>query len=50
MPGYQLFLLYGGEVRDKLLCSHCKLVLKDPMQASVTGQRFCKECVDEVQA
>ena len=50
MPGYKLFLLNGEEVRDELLCLYCKLVLKDPMQTSITGLRFCKECIDKVQA
>ena len=47
MPGYKLYLQEGGEVHEGLKCSHCKLVLKDPIQTSQTGQRYCKECFED---
>ena len=34
-------------VHEGLLCYYCRLVLKDPIQTSETGQRFCKECFKE---
>ena len=34
-------------VREGLLCYYCRLILKDPIQTSETGQRFCKECFKE---
>ena len=47
MPGYKLYLQEGGEVHEGLKCSHCRLVLKDPIQTSQTGQRYCKECFED---
>jgi len=47
MPGYKVFLKDGGEICEGLMCSYCKLLLKDPVQTSETGQRFCKECFKE---
>ena len=44
MPGYKVFLQDGGDIREELTCSYCKLVLKDPVQTSESGQRFCWEC------
>ena len=50
MPGHKLTAQDGKEVRDELTCSYCKLVLKDPVQTSESGLRFCKECFDKAQA
>jgi len=47
MPGYRVFLKDGGEIREGIACCYCKLVLKDPVQTSETGQRFCKECYEK---
>ncbi|XP_065885202.1 TNF receptor-associated factor 2-like [Dysidea avara] len=44
MPGYKLYLKDGDEVHEGLKCSNCRLVLKDPIQTSETGQRYCKLC------
>jgi len=44
MPGYKLYLQGGGKIHEGLKCSFCLLVLKDPIQTSETGQRYCKEC------
>ena len=30
------------------MCTHCSLLLKDPVQTSETGKRYCKECFDIV--
>ena len=46
MPGYKVFLQDGGEIRDGLTCSYCKLLLKNPVQTSESGQRLCKECFE----
>ena len=47
MPGYKVFLQDGGDIREGLTCSYCKLVLKDPVQTSESGQRLCKGCFDK---
>ena len=47
MAGYKLYLQEGREVHEGLKCSHCRLVLKDPIQTSQTGQRYCKECFED---
>ena len=47
MPGYKVFLQDGGDIREGLTCSYCKLVLKDPVQTSESGQRLCRECYDK---
>jgi len=47
MPGYKVYPQKNGEVREGLKCSYCRLVLKDPIQTSETGQRYCKECFTE---
>ena len=44
MPGYKVFLQDDGEIREGLTCCYCRLVLKDPVQTSESGLRFCKEC------
>ena len=44
MPGHKVCLQGGGEVRDGLKCTYCRLVLKDPIQTSDTGRRYCQEC------
>jgi len=46
MPGYKLYL-QDGEIHEGLKCSYCRLVLKDPIQTSETGLRYCKECFKE---
>ncbi|XP_065899595.1 TNF receptor-associated factor 2-like isoform X2 [Dysidea avara] len=43
MPGHKLYL-QCGEVHEGLKCTYCRLVLKDPIQTSETGQRYCQEC------
>ena len=30
------------------MCTYCSLLLKDPVQTSETGKRYCKECFDIV--
>ena len=49
MPGYgKVYLEDGQEIqRPDLTCSYCHLLLKDPLQTSGTGQRYCKECFKE---
>ena len=44
MPGYKVILQDDGEIREGLACLYCKLLLKDPVQTSESGQRLCKEC------
>ena len=46
MPGHKVVLQDDGEIREGLTCAYCKLVLKDPVQTSETGQRLCKECFE----
>ncbi|XP_065916393.1 TNF receptor-associated factor 3-like isoform X2 [Dysidea avara] len=46
MPGYVVHLQSGEEVRDGLRCSHCHLVLKDPVQTT-SGLIFCRDCFKE---
>ena len=50
MPGYRVYSQDGGEVRDGLTCSYCKLMLKDPVQTTETGKRFCKGCFEKAKA
>ena len=47
MPGHQIYLLGGREVHEGLKCLYCRLVLKDPIQTSETGQRYCRECFED---
>ena len=47
MPGHKVFTQDGGEIREGLICPYCKLLLKDAVQTSETGQRLCKECFEE---
>jgi len=47
MPGYKIFLQDGRTLREALKCSHCQLVLRDPIQTTETGVRFCRECYNE---
>jgi len=48
MPGYKLFFEDGQEIeRPDLTCCYCRLLLKDPIQTSQSGQRYCKECFKE---
>ena len=47
MPGYKVYLQDGGEIREGLTCSYCKLLLKDPVQTSEIGQRLCRECFNK---
>jgi len=49
MPGHKLTAQDGKEVCDELTCSYFKLVLRDPVQTSESGLRFCKECFDKAQ-
>ena len=47
MPEYKVYLQKNGEIREGLRCSYCRLVLRDPIQTSETGQRYCRECFTE---
>ena len=47
MPGYEVFLEDGGEIREGLTCFYCKLVLKDPVQTSESGLRLCRGCFED---
>ena len=47
MPGYKVCLLNDESFREGLKCSFCSLLLRDPIQTSETGQRYCKECYKE---
>ena len=47
MPGHKVLLQVGGEIREGLTCSYCKLLLKDPVQTSESGLRLCRECFEE---
>ena len=47
MPGYKVFLQDDRGIHEGLTCSYCKLVLKDPVQTSETGQRLCRECFNK---
>ena len=42
-----MFLEDGGEIREGLTCSYCKLVLKDPVQTSESGLRLCRGCFEK---
>ena len=44
MPGYKVYLQKNDEIREGIKCTYCRLVLRDPIQTSETGQRYCKEC------
>ena len=46
MPGYKVYLQDGGEIREGLTCSYCKLLLKDPVQTSESGLRLCRGCYE----
>ena len=39
-----MYLQDGRDIHEKLKCSYCKLLLKDPVQTSESGLRFCREC------
>ena len=39
---------FVDEVPDKLRCSICLLPLKDPVQVTKCGHRFCKGCIDPI--
>ena len=47
MPGYKLHLQSNGESREGVKCSYCRLILRDPIQTTNTGQRYCRECFKE---
>ena len=47
MPGYKVYPQDGGDVRDGLTCSYCELMLKDAVQTTETGLRFCKGCFEK---
>ena len=48
MPGYTVYLQKNDvTIREGLKCTYCRLVLRDPIQTSETGQRYCKECFTE---
>ncbi|XP_065916372.1 TNF receptor-associated factor 3-like [Dysidea avara] len=47
MPGYRVYPQDGGDVRDGLTCSYCELMLKDAVQTTETGLRFCKGCFEK---
>ena len=47
MPGYKVCLVDNAALRDGLKCSYCTLLLKDPIQTTESGQRYCKECYKE---
>ena len=47
MPGYKVYLQKDGEIREGLRCSYCRLVLRDPIKTSQTGQCYCRECFTE---
>ena len=47
MPGYKVCLINDDAFREGLKCSFCSLLLRDPIQTSETGQRYCKECYKE---
>lgn len=43
--GYDVFPI---ETLDKRYeCQICLLILRDPVQLSECGHRFCKQCLDE---
>ena len=47
MPGYKLYLQNNEEPREGVKCSYCRLILRDPIQTTNTGQRYCRECFKE---
>ncbi|XP_077986163.1 TNF receptor-associated factor 2-like [Glandiceps talaboti] len=47
MPGYHPTILEESEDYVKFLCTHCKMLLKEPLQ-SYCGHRFCRKCTDEM--
>jgi len=49
MPGHIIYPLDGGDVCGDLTCSYCKLMLRDPVQTTVTGHRLCRGCFDAAQ-
>ena len=48
MSGYKLLMFLQEPVRTTFQCAYCKLVMRDPVQTSKTGIRFCKECYNKV--
>ena len=42
-----MYLQDGGEIHEGLICSYCKLLLKDPVQTSESGLRLCRGCFEE---
>ena len=49
MPGYRAYPQDGGDVCDDLTCCYCKLMLRDPVQTTVTGHRLCRDCFNAAQ-
>ena len=47
MPGYKLHMQSNEEPREGIKCSYCRLILRDPIQTTESGQRYCKECYKE---
>ena len=49
MPGYKVSLVgnTASIIREGLKCSYCRLLLKDPIQTSESGLRYCRECFKE---
>lgn len=46
MPGYELVIVAPRDERtEKIHCSECRLLLRDPVQLIKTGQLYCQTCV-----
>ena len=39
---------FVNEVPDRLKCSICLFPLKDPIQVTKCGHRFCRKCIDPI--
>ena len=47
MPGYKLRLQNNEEPSEGIKCSYCRLIMRDPIQTTESGQRYCRECFKE---
>ncbi|XP_077986408.1 TNF receptor-associated factor 2-like isoform X2 [Glandiceps talaboti] len=48
MAGYLKTLFkYQEQVEPKFLCTHCSLILRDPLQ-TLCGHRYCRKCLEQI--
>ena len=49
MPGYNTLPLQDNTIiQERLKCTHCQLIMRDPVQTKENGLFFCRECFNEV--